>query len=55
MMRKIELETYTRRKLFEVFKDHAVPYFSITSSVDITQLKEFIDQHRYGFFVLSAF
>ncbi|MFO1431099.1 MAG: CatA-like O-acetyltransferase [Candidatus Competibacteraceae bacterium] len=55
MRRKIELDTYPRRKVFDVFKDHAVPYFSITSAVEITGFKEFIAQQGYGFFMSLSF
>lgn len=55
MMRKIDLETYKRRASFEAFKNRDVPYFSTTSNVDITSLKEFVDRNEYGFFVPISF
>ncbi len=54
-MRKIDLENYPRRALFEAFKDRDVPFFSVTVWVDITSLKQFIDEHRCGFFVFISF
>lgn len=32
----VDLETYPRRRLFECFRDHQVPVFSISTSIDIT-------------------
>lgn len=55
MMKKIDLEKYKRRELFEAFKDRDVPCFSTTSNVDITSLKEFVDKNRYEFFVSMSF
>jgi len=50
-VRKIDLDTYKRKGLFEAFKDREIPYFAVTSHVDITGFKEFIDRNEYGFFV----
>lgn len=54
-MRKIDLENYPRRALFEAFKDREIPVFSVTSLVDITNFKDFIDEHRRRFFVPLSF
>lgn len=54
-MKKIDLETYPRRALFEAFKDREVPVFSVTNLVDITPFKSFIDRNGYGFFVAISF
>jgi chloramphenicol O-acetyltransferase type A len=54
-MKKINLETYKRRALFEAFKDRDIPFFSTTAQVDITHLKPFVNEHRYGFFVSLSF
>ena len=50
-MKKIDLECYKRRALFDAFKDREVPYFSTTVSVEITPFKAWADQHACGFFV----
>ncbi|MGR8940831.1 MAG: hypothetical protein ACU83P_04495 [Gammaproteobacteria bacterium] len=54
-MKKINLENYPPRALFEAFKDREVPVFSVTSLVDITHFKPFIEQHGYGFFIAISF
>lgn len=54
-MRKIDLENYKRSALFETFKDRDIPFLSVTAHVDITHLKQFIDENRYGFFVSISF
>lgn len=54
-MKKINLENYPRRALFEAFKDREVPVFSVTSLVEITHFKSFIEQHGYGFFIAISF
>jgi chloramphenicol O-acetyltransferase type A len=55
MKNKIDLAHYKRRGMFAAFKDRAIPYFSVTANVDITHLKEFVDQQRCGFFVAISF
>lgn len=55
MIKKIDLDKYKRRGLFEAFKDRDIPYFSTTSNVDMTNLKGFIDKHEYGFFISISF
>jgi chloramphenicol O-acetyltransferase type A len=54
-MKKIDLETYPRRALFEAFKDREVPVFSVTNLIEISAFKPFIDQNGYGFFVAISF
>ncbi|MGR8934532.1 MAG: CatA-like O-acetyltransferase [Gammaproteobacteria bacterium] len=54
-MKKIDLNHYPRRALFEVFKNRDVPHFSLTAPVDITLFKTFVDAKRCGFFVALSF
>lgn len=53
--KKIDLDHYPRRALYEVFKDRDVPFLSVTSMVDITELKRHVDERRCGFFVSTSF
>jgi chloramphenicol O-acetyltransferase type A len=55
MMKKIDLAHYKRRGMFAAFKDRDIPYFAVTTNIDITRLKEFVDQQRCGFFVAISF
>lgn len=55
MRTRIDLEKYPRRGLFEAFKNRDIPFFSTTSNVDISGLKEFIDSSGHGFFVSVSF
>jgi chloramphenicol O-acetyltransferase type A len=54
-MKKIDLETYKRRGMFEAFKDREIPYLATTGNVDVTHLKRFVDEQRCGFFVSISF
>ncbi len=55
MMKKIDLAHYKRRGMFAAFKDRDIPYFAVTTHIDITRLKGFVDQQRCGFFVSLSF
>ncbi|HUL12441.1 MAG TPA: chloramphenicol acetyltransferase [Methylococcaceae bacterium] len=54
-MRKVDLDLYQRRALFEAFKDRDVPYFSTTSLVDITPFHAWVKEQQCGFFVPFSF
>ena len=54
-MRKIDLNNYQRRALFEAFRDRDIPVLSVTVMIDITFLKPFIDENSYGFFMSLSF
>jgi len=54
-MKKIDLENYRRRALWEAFRDRDVPFFSVTAMVDITQFKTIVNQTDHGFFVSLSF
>lgn len=54
-MQKIDIATYKRRGILDAFKDRDIPFFSTTSHIDITNLKEFIDSHKSGFFLAISF
>lgn len=41
-MKKVDMDTYKRREIFEVFKDRDIPYLATTSNVDVTNLKPYI-------------
>ena len=48
-MHFINLNTWTRRKHFEFFKDMANPHVNFCANVDITQLRAFIKKHELPF------
>lgn len=50
-MKKIDLEAYPRRTLFEAFKGREVPVYSITCQVDVTELLACTRSRGIGFFV----
>lgn len=54
-MKKIDLETYKRRGMFEAFKDREIPFLATCCNVTITDLKQFVDQQGCGFFVSLSF
>jgi chloramphenicol O-acetyltransferase type A len=47
-MRKIDLNTWSRREHFEFFKEFNHPHYSICANVDLTQLYPFIKAHGYS-------
>ena len=53
--RIIDLENYSRRRVFDAFKDRDIPTYSITSLVNITAFKPFTKELDYGFFVPFSF
>lgn len=55
MKKKINLENYKRKELLKVFKDYQFPHFSTTCNVNITNLKEFVDRNKCGFFLSISF
>lgn len=49
--RKIDLTSYRRLGMFEAFKDRQMPCFSVTCTVDITNLVRFTKTKGYRFFI----
>jgi chloramphenicol O-acetyltransferase type A len=50
-VRRIDLDRYPRRALYEAFKDREVPFFSVTAHVDITAFKRHTRERGLGFFI----
>jgi chloramphenicol O-acetyltransferase type A len=46
----VDLDTYPRRRLFECFRNHQVPVFSITTSIDISGYAEAIEARGLRFY-----
>jgi chloramphenicol O-acetyltransferase type A len=46
----VDLERYPRRRLFECFRNHQVPVFSISSQIDISGYGEFVAAHDLRFY-----
>ena len=42
MSRYLDLETWSRKELFDFFIGYAHPYFNVTAQIDVTNLREFI-------------
>lgn len=53
--KKIDLATYKRRGMFEAFKDRQMPCFSVTCTVDITNLVHFTKAKGYRFFISVSY
>jgi chloramphenicol O-acetyltransferase type A len=53
--RPIDLQTYPRRRLYEAFRHRTIPVFSITTSVDITRLRQVTTSHQLRFFSCLSF
>jgi chloramphenicol O-acetyltransferase type A len=47
-MRKIDLNTWSRREHYEFFKEFNHPHYSICANVDLTQLYAFMKAHGYS-------
>jgi len=54
-MKKIDLDNYNRRGLFNSFKDRDVPYFSTTCNIEIQNLKKFVKLRNISFFVSFSY
>ncbi|MFY8148602.1 MAG: CatA-like O-acetyltransferase [Prochlorococcaceae cyanobacterium] len=46
----VDLTSYARRRLFECFRHHPVPVFSLSSQIDISGYAEFIEQRGLRFY-----
>ena len=42
MSRYLDLETWSRKELFDFFIGYAHPYFNVTAQIEVTNLREFI-------------
>jgi len=49
-MRYIDMETWKRRKQYEMFRTMELPHFNICSNVDVRELKEFCRREKLSFF-----
>ncbi|WP_215142831.1 tetratricopeptide repeat protein [Exiguobacterium qingdaonense] len=54
-MRKIEIETWARRKHFEFFKAFDSPHFNVTANVDVTNLYTYAKASNQSFFKLFLY
>jgi chloramphenicol O-acetyltransferase type A len=54
-MKKIDLDNYNRRGLFNSFKDRDIPYFSTTCNIEIQDLKKFVKLRNISFFVSFSY
>jgi chloramphenicol O-acetyltransferase type A len=54
-MKKIDLDNYNRRGLFNSFKDRDIPYFSTTCNIEIQNLKKFVKLRNISFFVSFSY
>lgn len=51
----VDLASYKRRKMYEIFKDRQVPVFSITSRLNITKFKKTIGEKKLRFFASLSY
>ena len=54
-MKKIDLDNYNRRGLFNSFKDRDIPYFSTTCNIEIQNLKKFVKLRNISFFISFSY
>lgn len=54
-MKKIEMETWARRKHFEFFKAFDAPHFNVTANVDVTNLYTYAKESNQSFFKLFLY
>ncbi|WP_214733962.1 tetratricopeptide repeat protein [Exiguobacterium sp. s154] len=54
-MKKIEIETWARRKHFEFFKAFDAPHFNVTANVDVTNLYTYAKASDQSFFKLFLY
>lgn len=54
-MKRIDLDNYNRKELFNSFKDREVPYFSTTCNIEIQNLKKFVKLRSISFFVSLSY
>lgn len=54
-MKKIEIETWARRKHFEFFKAFDAPHFNVTANVDVTSLYTYAKESNQSFFKLFLY
>lgn len=55
MVRKLDLESWNRRRHFENFKDYGDPFFNITAEVEVSELRRRVREHGISFFSASYF
>lgn len=53
--RHIDISTWSRKSAFAYFKTFELPYFNITTHVDVTRLKLFCDKNSLSFFLSSLY
>lgn len=53
--RKIDLTQYTRRSMFEAFRDRQFPCFSTTCNIEITDLKRWTAAKNHTFFITMSY
>ena len=54
-MKKVDLDTWERKALFDNFIQFDDPFFNITGAIDVTPLKQHCSEHRKSFFLHSYF
>lgn len=53
-MKQIDLATWNRREIFEMFSNVDYPFYSITIPVDVTLVKEFSRKNKVSFYYLMV-
>jgi len=54
-MKRIDLDNYNRKELFNSFKDRDILYFSTTCNIEIQNLKKFVKLRSISFFVSLSY
>lgn len=49
MMKKIDLQNWTRLEYYEFFNSFNHPHFNMCANIDVTQLRVYLREHAYSF------
>ena len=54
-MKKIDIEAWNRKSQYLFFKDYDDPYFGLCTTLDVTDLRRFVEVNHMSFFLSSLF
>ena len=55
MYTKVDLENWSRKNLYEMFKDYEDPFFNVTANIDVTTLFKHCKTQKESFFLSTLF
>jgi chloramphenicol O-acetyltransferase type A len=54
-MRKINMQSWSRREHFELFRNFNHPHFNMSANIDLTRFRPYVKEHRYSFTAAIAY